>query len=518
MGQNDDLSNKKRKKDDDSSSAKDEQVPGREGKEVEGGDNEETSLNSHHDDSERESHDDDDDDEEDEDEDEYWDSDLYDLPDTCVRIAKNDPTLVNAGADKGCDQGLDNTDIYLLGKALVGNTHLQTLRLGSTESCFDTEGGVPVLCRGIAQSQLHQLDVYELGVRVQKSLFRQQLAKLSTLRDLVIWQTKLDARTLTSPNQFLTCLTLDHCELNHSEMMALSQWIFGHSSLLSLKMSDNGISDSGVNCICEHWNKADSPLKDLELGKNRIGPNGAQLLMREAARHSVFCKLDLSRNPTIGQRGLELIGQELSAIFFHTLIIDGCCDALPTPTADSDAEAIQDAVCQALADGLRGNSSLVRLDIGCNHLGAKGAQMLMQAVAVHPSLQSLSLTGDKTVGFSGLKWIGMELPHTKLKSICLANCDWSESPAATSAGQALLDGVRRNRTLTSFYLPYLPRIWNDPIQFFMQVNRTCRPLLHSDVVVPAVWPYILERFQRDAKLGQVYWSLREQPWLVTTVP
>jgi hypothetical protein len=175
--------------------------------------------------------------------------------------------------------------------------------------------------------------------------------------------------------------------------------------------------------------------------------------MQEAARHSVFRKLNLSRNHTIGQRGLELIGQELPAIGFNTLILRKCCIELATSTT---LEAVQDAVCRALADGLRGNSTLVRLDISFNPLGAKGAQMLMQAAAVHPSLESLSLAGDSTVGLSGIKLIGIELPHTKLKEISLDNCvprrHWKESPAAMTAGQALLDGVRLNETLTSFSL------------------------------------------------------------------
>jgi Leucine-rich repeat (LRR) protein len=300
-------------------------------------------------------------------------------------------------------------------------------------------------------------------------------------------------------------------------MMAWSKWLSGRSNLLSLNLSENDITDIGVNCICEHW-KADSPLQELTLKSNKIGSNGALLLIRETTRHFAFCKLDISGNRTIGHRGLELIGQELPAIRFGALIIN----EVAAPITNSDAEAIQDAVGRALADGLRGNLSLVRLDIGSNRLGANGAHMLMQAVSVHPSLESLSLAHDRTIGLCGLKLIGMELPHTKLKKIDLDNCawryHWMQSSAATSAGQALLNGVWLNTTLTTFSFEGLPPMWNDPIQFFVQLNATCRPLLRSDAVVPAVWPYILEQFQRDAKLSQMYWSLRDQPWLVTTVP
>jgi hypothetical protein len=76
--------------------------------------------------------------------------------------------------------------------------------------------------------------------------------------------------------------------------------------------------------------------------------------------------------------------------------------------------------------------------------------------------------------------------------------------------------------LTRFDFVELPDAWNDPIQFHVEWNESYRPLLCSEVLVPAAWPYILERipcvdkysYMRSDLLSRVYLSLREQPWLV----
>ncbi len=90
-------------------------------------------------------------------------------------------------------------------------------------------------------------------------------------------------------------------------------------------------------------------------------------------------------------------------------------------------QASRDATCRCLADGLRRNTFLINLNIGGNSLTADGAQLLMQAVSVHPSLKSLSFEHDECIGLSGIKSIGMALPHTHLKELRLSGMlpgDW----------------------------------------------------------------------------------------------
>jgi hypothetical protein len=285
-------------------------------------------------------------------------------------------------------------------------------------------------------------------------------------------------------------------------------------------LSRNGITDIGTTNFCQHW-KDDSPLQELQLRWNDIGADGALTLLQATKRHAAFRNLDLSCNEKIGHDGLELIGRELPSFFFTHLALQKCVKPLTTTTNGYEQAAV-DAACRSLADGLRGNASLLSLLLAANGIDACGAQMLMQAVSVHTSLETLSLVDNEIISFTGMKLIGMELANTKLKEIKLDGVileDWPQpqTQAALLAGQALLDGVRRSTTLTNFSLPELPEMWNDPIQCWVNLNATCRPLLRDGEVVAAVWPNILAHFHRHDKVNHVYFSLREQPWLVASI-
>jgi hypothetical protein len=451
---------------------------------------------------------------------------------TCLRMARNDPTLVEAtgwlmgmGEDR---QEWFDVDLFLLGHALTGNTHVRKLQIESTNfyDGMPPQGGVPVLCQGIHQCpQLIELVVIGMSNEVHQCLFL-EVGMLPNIQQLTIYKTPVLINCLTDASRFLTHLSLIKCYMTDTDMLTLSTWVSSSPSLSVLSLSSNGMTDIGTTNFCQNW-KDDSLLQKLQLCWNDIGADGALTLLQATRRHTAFCNLDLSCNKNIGHAGLALIGRELPTIGFTHLALQQCVKAL-SETNNSYEKVAVNAACRSLSDGLRGNASLVALLLGANSIDASGAQMLMQAVSVHPLLETLSLADNKVIGFSGMKLIGMELANTKLKEIELDGVIlnyWPEpqTQAALVAGQALLDGVRRSSTLTKFSLPVLPEMWNDPIQCWVNLNATCRPLLRDGDIVPAIWPNILAHFHRRDKVSHVYFSLREQPWLVvatatTTAP
>jgi hypothetical protein len=409
----------------------------------------------------------------------------------------------------------------LLGHALAGNTHLRLLLLKDASSLanYDIQRGSRALCHGIGQSQLECLVAIDISLPLQQSLFH-QIRTCSTLQGLEILRTTLDIPRLTSsPNQFLKTLRLSSCDLDDVDIQVLSRGLWASiPALSSLNLSHNVISDAGAESFCQYWSGT-SLLQDLDLESNYIGSDGAILLLQETVGRSSFCTLDLSRNFGIAEDGLGQIGDLLPKVSFSHLHIGECCWPQTVPP-DPFAQTT-DTTRRALANGLRHNTSLLTLYVGGNDLGPSGAQMLMQAAAVHPSLEKLSLSNDVSIGLNGIKLIGKELASTKLKELMLVEVlpdNWPnpQSQAALAAGQALLDGVRRNGNLTHLCCAELPKVWNDPIQFFTNWNQTCRPLLCCDAVAPSVWPYVLSHFQRDDQLSNLYFSLRGQPWLVAS--
>ncbi len=105
--------------------------------------------------------------------------------------------------------------------------------------------------------------------------------------------------------------------------------------------------------------------------------------------------------------------------------------------------------------GLRNNTSLLSFAVGSNRLGPIGVQRLIQAVAIHPTLQTLALQMDESVGYAGLELLGLELRHVKLKKLYLGyiiaclpydNTHWTQlhdkAHGTRRAGHAWLEGVK----------------------------------------------------------------------------
>lgn len=442
----------------------------------------------------------------------------------CLQIARNDPTLTEVYTwprhhqlpNIGERRQWNEPDLFLVGNALAGNTHLKGLVIDEI-SPSTPRRAYQVLCDGIVQSKIIYLTTLAMSQNFQRCLFDEN-ETMTTLQVLSVCRTDLHIRCLTRRNQFLHHLHLIHCHLDDAEMLIFSRDVLSNIPCLSsLDLSENQISDVGISYFCEQW-KDDSSIRELRLSLNAIGSNGALQLLQATKRHSGFVKLALDLNKNIGHDGLEQIGRELASLSIITLYIHGCVRE-PTTPATPEFRQAGEAAGRSLADGLRSNTSLVNLCVGVNYLGANGARMLMQALSSHRSLRTLSLADDTSIGFSGLQWIGMELPLIKLREISLGQAfpDYSwpnpETPAAMAAGQALLDGVRQNGTLTNLEVYDLPAVWNDPIQFYLNWNESYRSLLRSDAIAPAVWPYILEYFQRQSTRSNAYFSLREQPWL-----
>jgi hypothetical protein len=147
---------------------------------------------------------------------------------TCLRIARNDPTLVKAN-DWLMDWCQDpqewyDEDLYLLGHALTGNNHLRTLQIESTDfhESVHRKGGVPVLCQGIHQCpNLKKLVVLGMSNELQQSLFL-KVGMLPNIQQLTVCKTNLFVDYLTISHRFLTHLSLIKCSVKDIDMLTLS--------------------------------------------------------------------------------------------------------------------------------------------------------------------------------------------------------------------------------------------------------------------------------------------------------
>jgi hypothetical protein len=279
-------------------------------------------------------------------------------------------------------------------------------------------------------------------------------------------------------------LRLKYCNLNDMDMLVFSLGFADNRSLLTLSFENNLITNIGVMYFCQHWND-ESPLLELVFGWNLIGTNN---------------------NLTIPSTNKARLQPSRS-------IHDSTCNTGITN------DARENAWC-ALVDGLQRHPFLRSLNVSYNKMGTTGAMMLLQAAAIHPSLDSLALSLDANVRVEELLKFALEIPSTKLEKLHL---DWTPSNILNESrpeifeqvGQALLMAVQRNFYLTDLTCFELDPKWSVPIDFFLDLNQTCRPLLSCEEIMPSfAWPELLTLYDGNGKIGHIYYVLREQPWLV----
>jgi hypothetical protein len=100
-------------------------------------------------------------------------------------------------------------------------------------------------------------------------------------------------------------------------------------------------------------------------------------------------------------------------------------------------------------------SRLRKLGFQRNSVSQRGAQMLIQAAANYPTLESLSLARNDSIGYDGLELIGRELGNVQLRELAISSCipvNDDPDPDANemfTASRALADGLKANHTIQS---------------------------------------------------------------------
>jgi hypothetical protein len=423
----------------------------------------------------------------------------------CLRIAKNDATLHDWFDDVLARRWkFRDPHQILFGDGYCNKVHLfftdMTCHVNGTPSLR----GAGALRDGIEQPRLCGLRVNDVCSSVQETLF-EAVALSSTVQDIEITVTKsVNVRALTkhlfpssqhqststnhvmpkpliSTNHYycrqLTRLHVTYCRLTDMDVLVLSLGFAHNRSLISLNLGKNHITGVGVMYFCQHWTD-DSPLQTLDLSFNWIGTKQATMPSNAPLQQSI--------NGSTTNTG-----------------------TLKEP---------RDRAWCSLKDGLQRHPKFRTLIVPCNKMQTTDAIALLQVAAIHPSLDSLDLSLDCSDGTDGLLKVALAIPLTKLKHLSLR---WTTFPKGgrtpemlQQLGQAFLAAVQRNFYLIEFVFFDLRREWMDPIEFFVDLNRTCRPLLTSTDMSASVWPHVLAHYDRNGKISHIYFALREHPWLV----
>ncbi|XP_074621745.1 uncharacterized protein LOC141880193 [Acropora palmata] len=215
----------------------------------------------------------------------------------------------------------------------------------------------------------------------------------------------------------------------------LAQALRVNSSLSSLDLSDNSISDEGVNSLAQAL-RVNTSLSSLDLSSNSIGDEGANSLAEALRVNKSLSSLDLSWN-SIGAEGANSLAQalrvnkslsslNLSLHFFADEGANSLAEALRVNTflssLDLHSSSIGDEGANSLAQALSVNKSLFSLDLFCNSIGDEGANSLAEALRVNSSLSSLDLRSN-CIGAEGVNSLAQALRVNTSLSFLNLSCN-----------------------------------------------------------------------------------------------
>lgn len=150
--------------------------------------------------------------------------------------------------------------------------------------------------------------------------------------------------------------------LGPDEMRVISLGIQKSNSVfVSLHLTNNHITDDGVAAFLEHW-RPTSPIRELHIGENAIGPAGARMLIQAAVAHSDLKTLNLHNNKMIGYEGLARLAQEFPRLTqLRELTISSCIGMEAGASNRRRTQASRHKAEQSLIRGIRANRQIRKI-------------------------------------------------------------------------------------------------------------------------------------------------------------
>ncbi|XP_062387777.1 NACHT, LRR and PYD domains-containing protein 12-like [Sardina pilchardus] len=248
---------------------------------------------------------------------------------------------------------------------------------------------------------------------------------------------------LSSPHCKLQTLRLAGCKLTEKSCEHVASVLQSPNSLIELDLTDNELTDSGVQLLSKGLSSPHCKLQMLRLAGCKLTDKSCELVASVLQSPNSLIELDLSDND-LGDSGVQLLSKGLSSPHckLQILRLAGC--------------KFTEKSCEHVASVLQSPNSLIELDLKDNELTDSGVQLLSKGLSSpHCKLQMLRLAGckltdkscelvasvlqspnslieldlsDNDLGDSGVQLLskGLSSPHCKLQILRLAGCKFTE--------------------------------------------------------------------------------------------
>ena len=202
-----------------------------------------------------------------------------------------------------------------------------------------------------------------------------------------------------------TLISLKLCNINNNGAVNIAKAIQMNTTLQTLDMSNNKISDDGVIAISDYL-KRNSLLEKLNLSKNKITDKGANMIAEALQLNTTLKQLDLSINKIFGDGATAISNilitnkslQELN-MSKNEITNKGAkmiAEALQLNTTlkqlDLSINKIFDDGATAISDVLKGNITLQELNISHNNITNKGIKKITEVIQINSTLQNINIS------------------------------------------------------------------------------------------------------------------------------
>ena len=202
-----------------------------------------------------------------------------------------------------------------------------------------------------------------------------------------------------------TLISLKLCNINNNGAVNIAKAIQMNTTLQTLDMSNNEISDDGVIAISDYL-KRNSSLEKLNLSTNNITSEGAKAVAEAIQVNTTLEKLDLSFNK-LSDDGASFISdglktnKSLQEIKMSTNEITNkgaktIAEALQLNTTlkqlDLSINKIFDDGATAISNVLKTNITLQELNISHNNITNKGITKIIEVIQINSTLQNINIS------------------------------------------------------------------------------------------------------------------------------
>jgi Ran GTPase-activating protein (RanGAP) involved in mRNA processing and transport len=218
-------------------------------------------------------------------------------------------------------------------------------------------------------------------------------------------------------------LSIINCDLCDEQMILLSHGLANNSTIHTLNLSNNYISNVGVSDLVDGL-FINTDLKNLILMNNRISDLGCVYLSELLLTNSVICQLDISYN-CITEKGIEILSKTIAnnSTLTHLDIGNnqigdtGCKLFAECMKINKSIEILDvsynhihsDGICSLCEEGINYNRSIREFSVRGNEFDSKGAKQLVSSLKDHQSLKDIDIGHIDTLNFEGFQILSQTL-------------------------------------------------------------------------------------------------------------